>query len=128
MNVKEYLLLINKNICTISLNSANLNNFLEELTSKINSGSNFFVVSFSELDDATAFGILKSARQIVAEYDALFIVSGRADFAYSLKADGVYLDKSHLEFNNFKEIFSENFIVASSTTSGILADIYIDWY
>ncbi len=126
MNVKEYLLLRNNNISKISLNQGNSTYFLDEIVTKINSGFNLFIVSFSGLDDASAFSILKSARQLVAEYDCLFIVSGRIDLAYALKADGVYLDNTHLEFNNFKEFFSENFILISSSCSGILADIYID--
>lgn len=126
MNVKEYLLLRNNNISKISLNQGNSTYFLDEIVTKINSGFNLFIVSFSGLDDASVFNILKGARQLVAEYDCLFIVSGRIDLAYALKADGVYLDNTHLEFNNFKEFFSENFILISSSCSGILADIYVD--
>lgn len=128
MNVKEYLLLRNNNISKISLNQGNSTYFLDEIVTKINSGFNLFIVSFSGLDDASVFNILKGVRQLVAEYDCLFIVSGRIDLAYALKADGVYLDNTHLEFNNFKEFFSENFILISSSCSGILADIYVDWY
>lgn len=126
MNVKEYLLLRNNNISKISLNQGNSTYFLDEIVTKINSGFNLFIVSFSGLDDASVFNILKGVRQLVAEYDCLFIVSGRIDLAYALKADGVYLDNTHLEFNNFKEFFSENFILISSSCSGILADIYVD--
>ena len=126
MNVKEYLLLRNNNISKISLNQGNSTYFLDEIVTKINSGFNLFIVSFSGLDDASVFNILKGAGQLVAEYDCLFIVSGRIDLAYALKADGVYLDNTHLEFNNFKEFFSENFILISSSCSGILADIYVD--
>ena len=126
MNIKEYLLLKNKNICQLDLNLDNSDNFLELLTQKIKTGFNFFIISSSYLSDSFAFSILKNARQLLAEYDVLFLICGRIDFAISLKADGVFLGDNHLKIEPFKEFLSENFIIATSVNSGVIADVYID--
>lgn len=126
MNIKSYLIETNKNICQLDLNADNSNSFLDNLTLKINEGYNFFIFSFSALNDAYAFDSLKRARQLVAEYGGLFIISGRADFAFSLKADGIYLDDNHLNFKVFSEFFSENFIIVSKVNSRIIADVYVE--
>ena len=126
MNIKEYLLLKNKNICEIDLNFDNSDNFLDLLTQKIKSGFNLFIISFSHLNDSFAFSVLKNARQLLAEYDVLFLIRGRIDFAISLKADGAFLDDTHLNIESFKEILDENFIIASSANSPVIADIYTD--
>lgn len=126
MRAKDYLLLKNKNICKFELNPANVDNFLDILTEKIKAHYNFFILSFSGLDDSVSFAYLKRARQLIAEYGALFIISKRADFAHCLKSDGIYLDETALDFKFFKEIFSDNFIVAAPVGSSVQADIYIE--
>lgn len=125
MRAKDYLLFKNKNICKLELNQDNADNFLDILTKNINAHYNFFILSFAGFDDSFAYDYLKRARQLVAEYGALFIVSKRADFAHSLKSDGIYLDETALNFKLFKEIFSDDFIVAAPAGSNIIADIYI---
>ncbi len=126
MRAKEYLLLKNKNICKLELTSLNSSEFLDILVSKINDSFNFFVVSFDGLSDSAAFSVLARARQLVAEYNALFVVSARVDFALALQSDGIFLDENCLPFKYFKESFSDEFIVAAPVGSSIEADIYIE--
>ncbi len=125
MDIKKYLLQKHDNICKMTLDAHNSDTFLEGVTDKLISGSNLFIFSFDELSDSSAFSILKRARQLVAEYGALFFIFGRIDFAISLCADGIFLDETHLEINNFKEFLPNNFIVLARIGCDIEADMCI---
>ena len=109
LNTKNNYLIIN--------NFTNEDAFLDRLASSLNNGTDFveFNPTFHTTQNAIRIG--RKIQQLCKEFDATFVVTERADIAYTLDADGIVLTMNSFTPQQAKDILGENALIGITCTT-----------
>ena len=91
--------------------------FLDRLASSLNSGANFieFNPTFYATQQAIQLG--RKIQQLCNEFDATFVITERADVAFTLDADGIILSQNSFTPHQAKEILGEKALIGIVCTN-----------
>jgi len=73
--------------------------------------------------DREIIEMTKKINSLCAEFDATFLIKGRADIAYAVEADGLILDKNDIPISAAHEITGHNSLTGFITEKEYDADI-----
>lgn len=113
-----------KALSITNLNEYNCNKMLDKIAAKLYSG--FDIIIFDTKYSATDAEIIDTAKKInslCAEFNATFLIKGRADIAYTTEADGLILDKNDIPISAAHEITGHNSLTGFITEKEYDADI-----
>lgn len=101
----------NKNNYLVINKINNEDAFLDGLASSLNNGTDFveFNPTFYPTQQAILLG--RKIQQLCKEFDATFVITERADIAYTLDADGILLTINSFIPSQVKEILGQNTLI-----------------
>lgn len=100
-------------------------NFLDIIAAALVGGVDVVELSGALVSDEFFLNIAHKVKNLAAQFDATFIVNGRADIAYLSDADGIFLSENDIDINSVRKIMGDNLLVGTMIKNKIEADYYL---
>ena len=113
INIKKTIFLNKNEALEVILHKNNSSYVLDNVAKYLDNGINVIILTNHDCFDCDFLDIAVKIRQLCSIYEALFIVSKRADIAKLAHADGILTDNSSIPKDKLIKILSDEILFSS---------------